>query len=97
MRYVPLLLCALLLGACATHVVSVEATGPGKATIDVPNVRYLAAQGNGTLIVTIDGSEVYRLDVAGKKAWKRTGTKLAAVPWNEAAAVLGLPLDPVVP
>lgn len=92
-----LLMLALLLGACASHVVSVEATGPGKATIDVPKVQYLAAEGTGTLVVTIDGSEVYRLDVAGKKAWKRTGTKLNAVPWNEAAAALGLPLDPVTP
>jgi hypothetical protein len=93
MRLFPLLLLSLL-GACASHVVTVEATGPGKATVDVPSVRYLAAQGNGTLTVTLDGAEAYRLDVSGKKAWKRTGSRLSEVPWNEAAAALGLPLEP---
>lgn len=95
MRHVPILLCALLLGACRTHVVSVESsdpsgTNPLKATFDVPKVTYIAAEGNRVLLLTLDGVEVYRLDVAGRKAWKRVGAKLVAVPWAEAAAALGL-------
>ncbi|HKX46211.1 MAG TPA: hypothetical protein VJP77_05875 [Planctomycetota bacterium] len=102
MRLLSPLLLALALGGCATHVVSVEAadpsgTNPLKATFDVPRFHYVAAEGNRVLVLRLDTAEVWRLDVAGKKAWRREGAKLVSVPWNEAAAALGLPLEPVTP
>ena len=83
------LLCLAL--GCATHVVQVEAGGPGKATFDIPRVEYLAVEGDGTLTVRLDSAEVYVLNVHGRKAWHRVGAKLNPVEWSEAAAALGLP------